>query len=253
MVDITYRADLTVDLTADQVDGNFRALSDALDALAGDRPAPNEIASVTQTGLSFSFNLENGATLGPVNLPVVAFHFRGAWTPATLYQELDSFVVDGVGLFTTLLAHASGVAFDPALAVDASPVYRKLFGFAPDGGSSIVYDLEFQYQGVLADAEIAPVNFLALRAFTLPASADVGHLAYLVVPAVSEAQVLPILHNATQIGTVTFEVGENDGVVDLAAAEAFAVGDHLVIGLPATTDATAAGMTVALAAQRIVA
>lgn len=252
MVDITYRADLTVDLTADQVDDNFRSVAAAISALESDRPSPNEIVSTTQTGLSFTFNLENGGALGPIDLPVVSFHFFDAWEPLHLYTELDTFVVDGVGIFTTLLSHVSGATFDAALTVDGSPAYRKCFGFAPDGGSSIIYDLEFQYQGVLADASSSLVSFLALRPFTVPGSADGEHLAFLVTPASTAQQVLPIRHDATQIGTVTFEIGENTGTVALTAAEDWAFSERLVIDPPLAPDATAAGLTVALAARRIV-
>jgi hypothetical protein len=149
-----------------------------------------------------------------------------------------------------LLSHTTGASFDAALLVGGQPAYRKLFGFAPDGGSSIIYDLEFQYQGVLANALRPPVNFIALRPFLVPA---LGNSAYIEEPASVADQVLPILHDLTQIGTVTFPVGANAGVVAIAADEVFALDERLVIGVPATADPTAAGMTVALAARRIIA
>ena len=249
-LEIIYRSDLTIDLTADQVDSNFRSVQTAIEALESDRPTPNEIVSTTQQGLSFSFNLQNGGVLGPITLPVVSFHFFDAWTPFTLRAELDTFVVDGVGIYTTLLAHTTGAAFDAELLVAGSPAYRRLFGFAPDGGSSIIYDLEFQYQGVLADATTAPVNFVALRPFIVPA---IGNKARLVTPASVADQVLPILHDLTLIGTVTFVVGDNLGTIDIAADEIIATDEAFRVGLPATPDPTAAGMTLAFAARRVIA
>lgn len=251
-VEIIYRGDLSIDLTADQVDSNFRSVQTAIEALETDRPSPNEIVSTTQQGLNFTFNLQNGGALGPITLPVASFRFSDAWTPFTLYAELDTFVVDGDGIYTTLLTHSTGATFDPDLAVGSDPAYRKLFGFAPDGGSSIIYDLEFQYQGVLSDALSPPVNYLALRPFTLPASAAGEYLGYLVEAPSTATQVFPILHNATQIGTLTFSIGDNSGTTAIAAEESFAFGDRLVLGLPTAADATAAGLTWAVPARRIV-
>jgi hypothetical protein len=257
-VEITYRTDgawgsgIGVDLTAAQVDTNFSAIQVAIAALETDRPTPNEIVSTTQHGISFSFNLQNGDVLGPIDLPVISFHFFDAWEPFTLYSELDSFVVDGNGIYTTLLAHTTGATFNAALLVSGEPAYRKLFGFAPDGGSSVVYDLEFQYQGVLSDALAPPVSFLALRAFTLPSSAAGEYLAYLVEAPSTAQQVLPILHGASQIGTLTFDIGVNTGTTSIAVAEDFAFGDRLVLGIPGAADATAAGLTWAVPARRII-
>jgi hypothetical protein len=233
------------------VDTNFYNVAQAIEALENDRPQPNEIVSVTQTGLSFSFNLADASVLGPIDLPVLSFRFFEAWEPLTLYSELDTFIVDGNGIYTVLLAHTTGATFDAALLIGGDPAYKKLFGFAPDGGSSIVYDLEFQYQGVLSDALAPPVNFLALRPFIVPAASG-QHLAYLVEAPATAEQVLPILHDATQIGTVTFAIGENDGTVAITADESIVFGDRLIIGLPLAPDAAASGLTVALAARRVV-
>jgi hypothetical protein len=252
MVAITYRRDLGTDLSADQVDDNFQSVVDAITALQNDRPSPNEIVSVTKNGLAITFNLANGSTLGPVDLPAVTFHFFDAWTPFTLYVELDTFVVDGVGIFTTMVPHTTGATFDPALSVGGVAAYRKLMGFAPDGGSSIIYDLEFQYQGRLSDAVLPPVNFIAPRKILVPAAGN-QHSAYLVTPASTATQVLPILHDGSQFGTVTFAIGANEGAVVINADETILFRERLTIGVPGATDATAAGMTVALAAQRLIA
>lgn len=236
-------------LTAPEADSNIWELAQAITALQSDRPEPNSIASITVAGAAMTIHMTDGTTIGPLPLPVLSFKWRGAWSPFTLYGTLDTFVQDGVGIFSVLADHTSGATFDPALEISGEAAYQKIWGFAPDGGSSIVYDLEFQYQGGLADATTAPVNFLALRPFMVP---QLGHLAWLVTPASAEDQVLPILHGTTPIGTVTFVVGANLGTVLITADESFALGERLVIGLPATPDPTAAGMTVALAARRVI-
>jgi hypothetical protein len=257
-VAITYRttgdwgAGIGVDLTGEQVDANFYNLATGQASLENDRPTPNEIVSLTQQGLSFSFNLENGGSLGPVDMRplVVTFHFFRAFEPFTVRNELDTFVVDGDGIYATLLAHTTGAEFDAALLVGAEPAYDLIFGFAPDGGSSIVHDLHFEWQGVLSDATRPLVNFRALRPILIPA---VGNAAYLIDPASIADQVMPILHDATQIGTLTFVVGANDGTILITADETIGTDEFFTIGLPGTPDATAAGMILGFAARRVIA
>jgi len=147
-------------------------------------------------------------------------------------------------------AHNTGATFDAALIVDGVPAYRRLFAFAPDGGSSVVYDLELGNKGRLSDATDSLQDFVALHKFLIPAAGD-QHLARLSTPASTAQQVIPILHGLTQFGTVTFEIGDNEGIVVIDADEAFGRGDILTIGLPGATDATAAGVIVGFAAQRL--
>lgn len=246
-----YKGTLGRKLTAPEVDGNFRELFDLITALQNDRPQPNGIASIQVVSGRMIINLVDGTILGPFTLPVLSFRWRGAWSPYTLFDSLDTFVVDGVGLFSVMTPHTSGALFVPDLVIGASDLaYRKIFGFAPDGGASIIYDMEFQYQGVLADATIAPINFVALRPFLLPI---LGNKARLVSPASVADQVLPILHGTTPIGTATFLVGARLGAIALSADESFPEDDEFIVGLPGTPDPTAAGMTLAFAARRIIA
>lgn len=251
MVDINLKSELGRRLTWQEADANAVNLKAAIVALQNDRPEPNNIASVTVVGSAMTIHMDSGPPIGPLPLPVLTFKWRGAWTPFTLFDVLDTFVVEGVGIYSVLKAHTSGALFDPAIEAEGEPALQKIWGFeASDVG--IIYDMEFRDPGVLADATRPPGDFFALRAFVLPGSADGEHLAYLEEPAASVRQVLPILHNATQIGTVTFEVGDNDGTVEIDAAEEFAFRDHLIVGLPAAADTTAAGLIIGLAARRII-
>jgi hypothetical protein len=247
-----YRQNLGRRLTAVEADGNIRELDDKIAVLQSDRPQPARIESVSTVGSAMTWHMSDGTEIGPITLPVLSFKWRGAWTPFTLFDGLDTFIVENTGLYSVLRPHTSGATFDPGLLVDDEPALQKIWGFQPSD-TSIVYDLEFQYNGVLSDATSPLVSFLALRPFSVPASVPGLHLAYLVVAPSTAQQVLPILHGATQIGTVTWEIGENDGTIVIGADENFAFGDHLYIGEPSTPDATAAGMTVALAARRIIA
>lgn len=236
-------------LTKVEVDDNMWAFAQAIMALQTDRPEPAQIASFTVAGRFMTIQLTNGANFGPFPLPITEMRFRDEWTPLTLYEPLDWFTVSGVGIFSVIYEHTSGSEFDPAILADTLPALKKIFG--PDAGSitnSTVYDIDFIYQGRLADIS-APLSFLASRSIIVPSSAV--HYAYIAVPPASVVQVLPILHNAGQIGTVTFDVGENTGAVSITADETIPPGDRLAIGAPLASDSVAAAMTVAFAGQRI--
>jgi hypothetical protein len=238
-------------LTKVQVDENMFALATAIMALQDDRPQPAEIASINVSGRFMTITLTNAAVFGPFPLPITEFRFRDEWTPLTVYDPLDWFTVAGAGIFSVMYSHTSGAEFDPNLLVDTLPALKKLFG--PDAGSianSQVYDIEFIYSGRLSDI-VDPLNFLALRSITIPSSAV--HQAYIAEAPASEAQVLPIMHGAGVIGRATFPVGENVGTVVIDADETFAPGDRLAIGPPVVTDGVAAVMSIAFAAQRVLA
>jgi hypothetical protein len=84
----------------------------------------------------------------------------------------------------------------------------------------------------------------------IPIAGD-QHNFYLQEPASVNRQVMPILHNDASIGTITFEVGENDGTIALADDADMLRRDRLAVGQPALADPTAAGLTVAFAGQRV--
>jgi hypothetical protein len=246
---ITYQRDVDRLLEPGEVDDNFLGIDQRIVALETTRPQPNNMVSATQNGLAFSINLADGAILGPINIPVVSFQFYEAWTPFTIYAELDTFVVDGVGIFTTMLAHTTGAEFDRALLVDGNPAYRLLFGFAPDGGSSAIYDIVIPYQGRLSDMT-QPIVIPILHPIRIPAIG--AHIARLSEPASTADQVLPLFHNATQIGTVSWLIGQEIGAMVFTADELIGAGEFFSIGLPAVADATAAGMSLGVAAQRVI-
>jgi hypothetical protein len=252
---ITYRttgpwgAGLGHNLTAPEVDGNMYSIAQAITALQDDRPEPANITSISVAGRFMTITLDNGAIFGPFPLPITEFRFRDEWQPETIYNALDWFTVSGVGIFSVMYDHTSGAEFDPNILVEGLPGLKKLFG--PDAGSitnSTVYDVEFMYLGNLADIA-SPLNFVALRSIIIPA-ADV-HRAYIAEPASSVDQVLPVMHDAGVIGHVTFPVGSTTGIVTIDADETIGIGERLAIGAPAASDGVAKGMTIGIAAQRV--
>lgn len=238
-------------LTKVEVDENMWAFAQAIVDLQNDRPEPAEISSIDVNGRFMTIHLSSGANFGPFPLPITEFRFRDEWTPSTVYDPLDWFTVSGSGIYTVIYGHTSGAEFDPNILVDGLPALKKLFG--PDAGSvtnSIVYDVEFLYEGHLSDIA-GPLNFLAMRQLLLPAAGP--HQAYIATPASAHDQVLPVMHNETQIGTVTFPVDSNAGTVAITVDETILLGDRLAIGAPGTIDGVAAQMTIGLSLQRILA
>jgi hypothetical protein len=117
-------------LTAAEIDGNFYDQQVHLTDLEGSRPQPDDIVSVSTNGTQITFHLESGATLGPVDMPVLYWRWRDEWLPFTIYAALDTFSVTGTGIFLTLQDHTSGATFDPDLTAGdpPAPVYEQLIG-----------------------------------------------------------------------------------------------------------------------------
>jgi hypothetical protein len=254
MVAITYRDALGRRLTAAEVDANFKAVADAIVALQNDRPQPNDIESIGVVGAQMTITLTDGTKLGPFQLPVLAFRWRSAWEPFTDYKVLDTFTVEGFGIYTVMADHTSGATFDPALMVStttpSSAAYQQLFG-SDATGTAVIYDIAFFYQALISDSGADNLfEFPAPRQILLPAVGD-QHEARLKDAPSTAAQVFPVLHNGTQIGHIDFAIGENTGTVTINADETILRGDLLELGSPALSDATAKGLSVVFAAQRI--
>jgi hypothetical protein len=191
--------------------------------------------------------MTDGTVIGPLPLTVLSFRVRGAWLPFTLYEFPDVVEVEGVGAFVVMVSHTSGAEFDPALLVEGDAAYRKFAG-EPASAASAIYDLVISYQGRLSDMTL-PIVIPMLHPIKIP---EVGaHVAHLTEPPSTADQVLQLFHNATQIGTVTWLIGEEVGTIVFTADETFAAGDFFSVGLPAAADATAAGMSLGVAAQRV--
>jgi hypothetical protein len=104
---------LGVNLTPAQVDTNFYDLRTDVDDLIANPPTPNEISSIAVAGTAMTITLEGGQEFGPLPLPVLLWRWRGEWAPLTLHDVLDSFSVDGSGLFVSLRDHTTAATFDP--------------------------------------------------------------------------------------------------------------------------------------------
>lgn len=106
-----------MDLTATQIDINFWVLYTAIIAIQDHFEAGGAgISNFIVNGDQFSVQLTNHFVLGPFNLPVAAFNFRGPWQAGASYSVNDVFTAtDNLGqsaLFLVIYPQAnSGAEF----------------------------------------------------------------------------------------------------------------------------------------------
>lgn len=252
---ITYRgagpwgAGQSIDLTADQINTNFYNLAVAVATLQATGPEPDSIASITVVGTAMTVHLQSGTAIGPIPLPFLRFGWKGPWTPETGYAAADVFSVDGQGIYFVNIPYTSGPTFDENQTNDGgSPLLIKLFGF-DQSTFDTSYDVGFYYAGRLADQTTGYLyQEQLLRKITIPATTF--HNAYLQSPATGTLT-LPILYNGSQVGSIVFSGGANAGTFVWTAGDVtIDYRERLAVGLPGTSDATAAGLSVAFAAIR---
>jgi hypothetical protein len=144
-------------LTAAEVDGNFYDQQVHLSSLEDSRPQPDDIVGVSTNGIQLTFHLQSGATLGPVDMPVLYWRWRDEWTPFTIYAVLDTFSVVGQGIFLTLQDHTSGATFDPAATGGTPPtaLYDQLIGVGTGARLGELADVDVT--GAAADALLVAV------------------------------------------------------------------------------------------------
>ena len=149
-------------LTATDVDNNFWNLAQAIENIIDNPVEAINIASVTTTGTSMTFVMSDSSTIGPIPLPVLKFRYLGVWQPHYAYAILDTFYVNGFGIFTTQLAHTSGSTFDPDIEVAGSPALLQLFG-----ATGFTTDVTFaQLADVHLTSSLADGDFLVYVAGT---------------------------------------------------------------------------------------
>lgn len=257
MVDIVFRTNNppfwtgpNIRLTKEQADQNIFNLKTAIEDLQADRPQPNEIASVTSTGLSWVITFED-ATQITVPVQVLTWRWRETWLPGEDYQALDGFIAEGKGVYIVNVDHTSAGTFDETRQIGGVDVYRKIMAIV-DTSQSTIYDLTIYYPGVLADlpADVPLYEERALRRYILRASPADLHSAYLDEAPSVNAQVMTIYSGLTAVGTITIAVGQNIGTVVFTSDVTVERFGLLSIGKPATADVVAAGLSIGLAAER---
>jgi hypothetical protein len=159
-------------------------------------------------------------------------------------------MVGGVGLFSVNIDHTADLFFDANRLIGGNPVYNPIYEDGTAANASIIYDIGFSYGPKLADNISDQLwEFVAVRAYTIP---TVGHVARLREAPSTADQVIPLFYGATQIGTITFIIGENQGTVVITTETDVAYNEVFSAGKPVDADATAAGLSMTFAFLRIV-
>lgn len=238
-------------LTSAEIDANFYALFSAIVALISSPTAPDNISLFHTQGTNLYVTLESGTEMGPIPLPVLRPNFTGEFIPGGHdYADLDAFSVQGSGIYVTLSPFSSGNSFDPnILDGDGNPILMKWFGF--DQGGETVYDMGFYYAGKVSDQGTGYLwQEYMLRGARISSDADL-HNAFLEIPASTNAQTMNILADDVPVGVVHFEVGEQVGVVNLFSDVELTRRQRFAVGVPATADPVAEGLSVAFLATRV--
>lgn len=230
-------------------DQNMYNIKVAVEELQDNPPSPDEIASITTLGVSWVVSFDSGRQI-TVPVQVLQWRWRGIWQAGGAYQAFDGFMVEGIGLFSVNIDHTAALTFDPDREIGGEPVYNAIYEDGTAANSAIIYDIGFSYGPKLADNVSDTLwDFVAVRAYTIP---TFGHIAKLrEAPSTSE-QVIPLFYGSTQIGTISFIIGANDGDIIITSETDVAYGEILSAGKPDNLDATAAGLSVTFAFIRIV-
>lgn len=161
--------------TRAQIQENFLETKSRLEVLEASISAANPITSITISGTDLVFTFED-ATTSTLPFPVLGWNWRGDWLASTLYASLDTFIVDGVGLYIVLVDHVSALAFDEAAVdVGSNPEYQKLFGFSGLSGAAIV-DLTDVAITSAADKDFFVYNTAAVRWKNVTKTVATGYL-----------------------------------------------------------------------------
>jgi hypothetical protein len=244
-------------LTPLQFDENMWELLTRIQALENDPPVAVSISNFTVIGSQFEVNMSDGSTLGPYDLPVAAFRFRGDWINAMPLLQLDLVSVPERGLYMTLIAHTTPVApaeFDPD-AVDETPgsptegdpLYQQLFG-----EDTYIYDLGFFFPGkpgIGVDVDAAIAGHVFAHAVTAPIDL-VGSYGTLKIAGAADLS-FPIEHDGVEVGSIDFAAGETVATFTFAAEVEIAAGEVITVIRPAAIDADARELSVTLKMSRV--
>lgn len=161
-------------LTGEEFDTNTWELEQEIEGIKASPAQANGIANIQVSGAAMLITLQDGTVLGPFQMPVLMWNFRGNWLPLAFYAVLDTFVVPGIGLFVTRQSGASPSTFSPTYIDPTSglPAYQMIMGFgqlgiAGNNGDRMRYDssvpawvnvrekhtIGFNFNGVMADSQ----------------------------------------------------------------------------------------------------
>lgn len=240
---ITYRDEKGANLTAAEVDANFRSLVTMINAVSA--AGPKEITGVTVSGAAMTFELSDGSEIGPVNLPVANFNWRGDWAASTAYVRGDL-----VRAYNTNVSPATlgWYAVQTDHTSDAG-------GFDPSAGGGALYRLVIPLAYAMECAWFFPgspgagidgimFSYLAARPFTLKAGLS-GSRAVLRVAPLDDMS-FEIQKGGVSLGSIDFESGSTEGTFSFDDDVAVSAGEQVLVYPPNDVDGAALDLAVTL-------
>jgi hypothetical protein len=233
-------------LSAAQVDGNFYDVDQRIAGLVDDLAEGKRIDTVTYASTSMTFHYTDG-TSQIIPLPIATLTYVGPWINGTPYMRGQMIMADN-GFYQVLQNHVTPAApapFDPSATdgtTDHNPLYQLWMPV-----TDVNYDAAIFVPGnIQRPADNLLFQGVANRTMVLGAGND-GAFAYLDIAASGgDDIILAIEKNGTEIGTITFDAGEQEGVFVILAEVSFAAGDRYALRVTQSDDAAAAGLSVTL-------
>lgn len=276
---LTYRTDDVsrwgtgngADLSAVQIDLNFWAVQQAIDALEAAQQFTVSIDFISQPtgGNQFFVHLTNHSVLGPFTIPTSQWRPRGDWQPLTTYATFDT-VSDGGALYLVLQPITSAATFDPNAQQSLSAVYALILSPPADGvptdgvagqrlafigGSPAFAAWKNEYIRLALFIPGQPqagstlLQYCVTDDMQLPAGLA-GSVAFSATPS-STTMSFPIFKNGTPIGSIIFNgSGSSPSDVDVSFPDAvsFVPGDIITLNAPPAPDANQANISITLLA-----
>jgi hypothetical protein len=242
-------------ISAAQVDGNFYDVDQRIIDLNTALAEGKRIDTVTYTSSSMSFHFTD-ATTQVIPLPVATLSYVGPWTNDTPYQRNQMIVADN-GFYQVLEDHtapASPAPFDPNAtdgSTDNNPLYQLFMPLL-----DVNYDAAIFVPGSIQRAA-NELLFMGIANRPMNLAAGNDH-AYALLDIANDSTgatdiILSIERNNTEIGTITFAVGDlinTDGQqlgnFNIPAATQFQEGDIYALRVTQSDNAEASGLSVTL-------
>jgi len=140
---LTFRRDLTRNLTAAEGDGNIDDLNGRLTTVEGG-VASGGIASFTISGtiltLTFTDTSVMSVDISGANAYVMGNHLKGVWQASTAYVVNDIFYFQGT-LYCVIYNHTSAASFDENATSGGHAVYKVIVRYGD--GIATISDLTF--------------------------------------------------------------------------------------------------------------
>jgi hypothetical protein len=135
---LTFRRDLTRNLTAAEADGNVDDLNGRLTTVEGGA-ASGGISSFTISGtiltLTFTDTSTMSVDIGSANAYVMGNHLKGVWQPSIAYIINDIFYFQGT-LYCVIYNHTSAASFDENATSAGHNVYKVIVRYG-DGVATV--------------------------------------------------------------------------------------------------------------------